>query len=508
MRLCYPVLAAAVLLIPPAPAARAEKLIYHDIKTDASGKIVPWYGTGPSQAYDHDIRLLFNFWKDMRKCPNGVPMYMQHQVWKPNEEDPRGLGGDQINMALSSWNLLYGYLGDTSVRDNMTYMADYWLAHGSSAKNDLWGGLPYPYNTVLHSGVYDGDMRAGKGFLQPDKAASFGAELVGLYKMTGNRKYLDAAIGIAGILAAKVKPGDGDNSPWPFRVHAQTGEVHKVVKDGKTFAASYTANYSGALLLFDDLIALRQGDTAKYARARDILSAWLKAYPMKNNKWGPFFEDIPTEAWSDTEINADTMARYILEHPAWDTLWKTDAAAILDWSYRSFANHEWEKFGVIAINEQTAYKVPGNSHTSRHASVELLYCEKSGDMALKDAAIRRLNWATYMVDTDGKNRYPRDDNWLTDGYGDYVRHYLRAMAAFPELAPEDQNHLLRTTSVIQRIEYGGDAITYTKFDGASTERLKLGAWGPKSVTGGAMQWDARTKVLTIQAKEKTMRIAR
>src|ERR1035438_4238625 len=79
----------------------------------------------------------------MRQCPNGVPMYMQHQVWKPNEEDPRGLGGDQINMALSSWNLLYGYLGDTSVRDNMTYMADYWLAHGLSGKNDpvIWSDL-------------------------------------------------------------------------------------------------------------------------------------------------------------------------------------------------------------------------------------------------------------------------------------------------------------------------------------------------------------------------------
>jgi hypothetical protein len=496
------------LLLAPGPTARAETLGYHDIRTDASGAIVPWYGTGPSQAYDHVIRLVFTFWKNMRNCPNGVPMYMQHQVWKPNEEDPRGLGGDQISMALSSWNLLYGYLGDTNVRDNMIYMADYWLTHGFSAKNDLWGSLPYPFNTVLHSGTYDGDMRAGKGFLQPDKAGSFGAELVGLYKMTGNRKYLDAAISIADTLAARVKPGDGDNSPWPFRVHAQTGEVHKTVKDGKTFAATYTSNYTGALLLFDDLIALDRSNTAKYARTRDIVSAWLKTYPMKTNKWGPFFEDVATENWSDTEINADTLARYALEHPAWDAQGKKDAASILEWSYQSFANHEWEKFGVIPINEQTAYKVPGNSHTSRHASVELLYCEKTGDLTLKDAAIRRLNWATYMVDTDGKNRYPRDDNWLTDGYGDYVRHYLRAMASFPELVPDDQNHLLRTTSVIQRIEYGDDAIAYTKFDSISTERLKLGAWTPRSATGGDMQWDSKTKVLTLHAKEMTVRIAR
>jgi hypothetical protein len=498
----------ALVLLAFGNTGRAEKLIYHDIRTDASGKIVPWYGAGPARAYDHDIRLLFEFWKNMRKCPNGVPMYLQHQVWKPVEEDPRGLGGDQISMALSSWNLLYGYLGDTSVRDNMTLIADYWLDHGLSLKNALWPNLPYPYNTVLHSGVYDGDMRAGKGFLQPDKAASFGAELVVLYQMTGNKKYLDAAAGIADTLAAKAKPGDGDNSPWPYRVHAQTGEVHKVVKGGKTFTASYTSNYTGALLLFEGLIALKQPNAAKYAQVRDTVSAWLKNYPMKTNKWGPFFEDINTEEFSNTEINADTLAMYILEHPSWDPNGKQDAAAILDWSYKTFANHEWEKSGVIAINEQTVYKVPGNSHTSRHASVELLYCEKTGDMQLKDAAIRRLNWATYMVDTDGKNRYPRDENWLTDGYGDYIRHYLRAMASFPELAPDDQNHLLQTTSVIQNISYGGSTITYTKFDGVSTERFKLGAWTPKSVSGGVMQWDTKSKVLTVQANQKTVRIAR
>ena len=58
-----------------------------------------------------------------------------------------------------------------------------------------------------------------------------------------------------------------------------------------------------------------------------------------------------------------------------------------------------------------------------------------------------------MVDNDGKNRYPEDENWLTDGYGDYVRHYLRAMAAAPELAPSDEEHILSSTSVIQQADY-------------------------------------------------------
>ncbi|HVN07247.1 MAG TPA: hypothetical protein VMT86_22665 [Bryobacteraceae bacterium] len=478
---------------------------YHQVKTDSGGRIVPWYGSGPSEAYDHVVRLAFGFWINMRKCPNGVPYYLQHQVWKADAGDPRGLGGDQIPMALSSWYLLYGYLGDPAPKDNMVLMADYWLAHGMSQPELLWASLPYPYNLEVHSGAYDGDMRAGKGFLQPDKAGSFGAELVVLYKMTGVRKYLNAAVRIADTLVARIQPGDGENSPWPFRVNAQTGAVHAAKdKSGRAVRASYTTNYAGVLRLFADLVAMKQGSGKAYAEASQTLAKWLKAYPLKTNKWGPFFEDIPTSDYSDTEINADTMAAYILNHPDWDPAWKQQAQGILHWSYATFANHEYEKWGVIPINEQTAYRVPGNSHTSRHASVELLYCEKTGDCASKEDAVRRLNWATYTMGNGGENRYIRDDIWLTDGYGDYVRHFLRAMASAPELAPDDQNHLLRTSSVLQSIQYGRSTIRYTKFDAVSTEEFKMGVWAPKSVTGGEMEWNASTKTLRVRSLAKTV----
>jgi hypothetical protein len=122
--------------------------------------------------------------------------------------------------------------------------------------------------------------------------------------------------------------------------------------------------------------------------------------------------------------------------------------------------------------------------------------------------VRRLNWATYTVDADGKNKYPGDDIWLTDGYGDYVRHYLRAMASSPDLAPADQNHLLRSSSVIQTAEYGADRVVYTKFDARSTERLKLGAWAPGKVTGGTLRWSADTRVADIDATARMVTVER
>jgi hypothetical protein len=230
--------------------------------------------------------------------------------------------------------------------------------------------------------------------------------------------------------------------------------------------------------MFAELMDLKEGTTAAYQKAFQIALDWMKNYPAKTNKWGPFFEDVPR--WSDTQINATTFAMYLLEHPELDNNWKQTVLNILNWVYGTLGNKQYSKYGVTCINEQTAYPVPGNSHSSRQASVDLLYAEKTGDTSFVQNAIRELNWATYMVDEDGKNFYPTNAIWMTDGYGDYVRHYLRAMAAAPELAPQDKDHLLRTSSIISKITYSPDEISYSTFDNSSKEILRLTA-KPKSV---------------------------
>ena len=73
-----------------------------------------------------------------------------------------------------------------------------------SAPNLRYANMPYPYNLNGCSGQFDGDMRAGAGYLQPDKAGTFGANLVLLYKLTGNQRYLTAAIEIANTLTATI----------------------------------------------------------------------------------------------------------------------------------------------------------------------------------------------------------------------------------------------------------------------------------------------------------------
>jgi len=76
-------------------AQTAEMLIYHQIRTGKDGKILPWYNDNPGIAYDRAIELVWKFWDNIRTDLNGLPYYMNHQVWNPRFNDPRGIGGDQ-----------------------------------------------------------------------------------------------------------------------------------------------------------------------------------------------------------------------------------------------------------------------------------------------------------------------------------------------------------------------------------------------------------------------------
>jgi len=155
--------------------------------------ILPWSHDDPARAYDHVVRLVWGFWQGMERCPNGVPYYLQHQVWKP-EHDPRGLGGDQLSMALSSWSLLHGYLGDPGVVANMRTIADHWLANG------MTGGTA-PGRTCRSRTTRRSTPAATTATWWRARASSsrtrrgLRAELVDLHKITDDPRYLEQRSG-------------------------------------------------------------------------------------------------------------------------------------------------------------------------------------------------------------------------------------------------------------------------------------------------------------------------
>jgi hypothetical protein len=106
------------------------------------------------------------------------------------------------------------------------------------------------------------------------------------YEMTGNTKYLEAAIRCANALVKNFKPGDATHSPWPVRCHARDGSL-----DGPGMGP-YSANVVEPIMLFDELLRLNQGNRSEYESVRRRAWEWLHQYPMKNNVWVGYFEDV------------------------------------------------------------------------------------------------------------------------------------------------------------------------------------------------------------------------
>src|SRR5687767_12566198 len=57
----------------------SDTIIYHPVRVDGKGGILPWYSDNSGQSYDHVLSLVWNFWKNMEIDSNGMQYYMNHQ---------------------------------------------------------------------------------------------------------------------------------------------------------------------------------------------------------------------------------------------------------------------------------------------------------------------------------------------------------------------------------------------------------------------------------------------
>jgi hypothetical protein len=418
----------------------------------------------------------------------------------PYKHNPAGLYSMIVDSALA----YYPYSGDADAIGLATQVIDYDLAYGLTADQGAWPLVPYASaepGAPIYQGAAEGLLNGagdGIGYIEPDKVGEWGYSVLRLYEQTGNAAYLIAARQAALALARNVRLGDAAHSPWPFRADALSGATLVPTQPlaGAT-TDDYCADVIGPIRLFDELIRLSVGNKRLFQRARQIAWSWLTEYPMRNGQWASYFEDIPTYPLPDgtrfkrgvsaTNVNQYVpmeTARYLIEHPELDATWMADAQRLLTWVETNFAQ---DQYGANAIGEQGAYDYPMGSHTARYASVNAMYSEKAAgapSTTLAKAA-RSFAWASYMLNADdsvttGPNPHISFESWFSDGYGDYVRHFLAGVGAYPPWAIGTGNHLLRSTSVVQDVTYAADRVTYRTYDAASEEVLILD-FAPSSV---------------------------
>ena len=195
---------------------------------------------------------------------------------------------------------------------------------------------------------YTGWSQHGEDFVEPHVVGEDGYGYLRLYEMTGNTKYLMAAIRCADALVKNFKPGDETHSPWPYRCFARRiGSL-----GGGKGMFPYSANVVEPIMLLDELIRLDQGDTAAYKRVREGAWAWLMKYPMQNNVWVGYFEDVPGSMDNMNQVIPLEFARYILLHPDKDPEWREHARKLIEWVKTT---PKWPKYivhGALMTTEQ------------------------------------------------------------------------------------------------------------------------------------------------------------
>jgi hypothetical protein len=188
--------------------------------------------------------------------------------------------------------------------------------------------------------------------------------------------------------------------------------------------------------------------------------------------------------------------------------WEAHVRGLITWVENTFGQ---ASFGATAIKEQQVFPWIMGSHTSRYASVNALLYEKTGDLVAKEKAYRSFNWATYMARSTGVVIDGPDVNnqWFSDGYGDYIRHFMTGMGAVPEWSPASQTHLVQSNSVIKSITYGVNTLSYTTFNSSSTEVLHI-SYNPVLITVDGVELPHRSDLSqpgwTLDIATKTLKI--
>jgi hypothetical protein len=485
-------------------ALTRDSLGAHKVIKDKSGKILPWYKPEvPGAAYAHVCKLASEFIKSGTPIEptTGLPLYMVTCCFegphiKSQEAFDAGKTGENWmhNPAMVYAGMVHSlvmgyrvYSGDESYTKIVKDMLDYQLKHGTTKKGWIWPEVPYASSNPFEKEYYGATRWENEGMrgdglhgIEPDKVGELGYAYLLFYEVTMDTTYLNAALKCADALAANVrKPGTNDDaesvtnkSPWPFRVNARTGKI----------IDEFCSNVVEPVRLLEELIRIKSVIGASddkintWQRARDIAWNWLysKGGPMKTYIWNNYFEDVPNDPLqaNRNQVTPLETARHIIRHPENDKDIERTVPAIIHWVESAFGTE-----GMDAIKEQTWCYEPMGSHTARFASICALWYERTGDVEYKEKAYRYFNNATYSTDPNGVVRvgptWP--SSWFSDGYSDYIRHFLDGFAAVPEWVPMDQDHVLRSTSAIQKIAYSKNAIDLRTFDKDGTLTIRMSA---------------------------------
>ncbi len=487
-------------------------------------------GNGGIRTYDND--------------PNGLPAppYFYHfAIQHDNDLDSRLVGypgylsisypAYTTCVAVDAFLDWWVYSGEQEALDRAVQMAD-WLWDRRTPPTDMYANWPYSTQTEgVMGGGFDGES------IMSDKPAMFGLRCLRLHRITGQQRFLDAALMIADTyVATQMSGGVVDDGRWPFRVRPSDGLV---IQD-------YTSHLIPVVRLLETLEASHPG--RGYGNAASRAMAWIEANPMvfitpDSMHWEGFYEDVPpAEMIGEIDhYSAEETVEYLIDRNAPGDL--TKAIDIMNWSTNRYLapwskENGYDAYAPVVL-EWDHWPHSTYAATGQWAYMQLKLDEKTAGTPLNDPIWRQRAIEAFYTLTYGQGQFspPNGDGrmlttireltvptflpetWYEQNFNT-VKYMLQAFSLAPELAPSNEAHLIAYDGAEPTsVQYTVDMITVS-WDTAGTARFKLAGppygvllgqgWIPQVSGGGPLdrswRYDPVSQVLEVAHRGETLRV--
>jgi len=478
-------------------AATTLKSYYaHDTVEDQHGVIAPWNkgGNGPLDARVRiAVEVLKRYpWVGADKAVMAAPDFIYNSHWSIKDDGtilipPTNdwMCGD---LGQRTWSLIQGltsyyqYSGDPMAFTYIPLAVDYILDYAQTPPDHDWP--LFPISTPTNGKAYgkcDPNVRT-----QLDLCATVGREVVRAYKLTSNPRYFEAAKHWADVLAEKANL-DPTAPPWNRYTHPEVVDWSDELTGTTTIICEF----------LDSIIALGYtGKDRAIVRARDagvryvrdeMLPRWLD-----NDTWGRQYWD-----WDNPVICGivSMCGDYIMANPDAFQNWRADLRNMLTLIMnrngadpRSMGD---VYSGAWAWPESCTCCGTSLSYNQYTAAPTLLrYAVLADNDLLYEIGRRMMIMATYDSRENGvvcdglTGQAVATGEWSNLAHPWPLCQTLEALKWTPGLfGPKRENHIFRSSSVVNSVVYEKNRVTYSTFDAPPKTRdvLRL-AFEPVSIT--------------------------
>jgi hypothetical protein len=422
---------ATTIAVTGVEAGPRELIAGHVARRDAAGRLLPW------MAWSGALELEMQHYRGA-PTEHGYPRFVTETFllsdWTPDPARRDTIPATQNGLGILSYLAWYDYTArrDAGALATARAMGDYLLREALTPDAGSYPRFPRSTGTRGQFPLAaDTGSQADHPFeVEPDKGGLVGYALLLLAGATDDRRYAQAALHIAQLLAAHQQEGDAQHSPWPFRVDYRSGEGRGPV----------SGNMSFILRLYD---GLRARGHREFSTPRQRLWRWVERRQIPSAARGgalfaQFFEDheAPGNRTAWAPLN---LARYLLDgREVVDPDWQRDVDTLLAFVRRNFTHLE---AGVRVCHEQDEDHDAWGGVNATYGAVLARYAQAIGSRPLADEAREVLSFVLYAIDAQGRPRdlpaHAEPGGWQEDAHTDVIHNVVDALRAWPEWADRD-----------------------------------------------------------------------